>query len=72
MDFGRGRHRHGAHGGLGIEFRLSRHVGLHLDALALIREKVDDGPPEFIDADTGETSNTSAAGLFRAGVNFWW
>lgn len=67
-----GRDYVGAHGGLGVEFRLSRHVGLHIDALALIREKVDDGPPEFVDADTGETTNTSGAGLFRAGINFWW
>jgi hypothetical protein len=67
-----GRDYVGAQGGLGVEFRLSRHIGLMFDGLALIRQKVDDGPPEFVDAATGETSNTSAAGLFRAGINFWW
>jgi opacity protein-like surface antigen len=67
-----GRDYVGAHAGLGVEFRLSRHIGLHMDALGLIREKVDDGPPEFVDSRTGETTNTSGAGLFRAGINFWW
>jgi len=67
-----GRDYVGADAGLGVEFRLSRHFGLSIDGLALIRQKVDDSPPEFVDAATGETTDTSAAGLFRAGLNFWW
>lgn len=61
----------GGHGGLGVEFRIARHVALHIDALALIRRKVDDSPPEFTD-NAGNTTDTSGAGLFRAGIIFWW
>ncbi len=61
----------GGHGGLGVEFRIARHFALHLDALALIRHKVDDSPPEFTDG-AGNSTDTSGAGLFRAGVIFWW
>jgi hypothetical protein len=61
----------GGHGGLGIEFRIARHIALHIDALALIRHKIDDSPPEFTDG-MGNTTDTSGAGLFRAGILFWW
>ncbi len=61
----------GGHGGLGVEFRIARHIALHIDGMALIRHKVDDSPPEFTDG-AGNSTNTSGAGLFRAGIIFWW
>lgn len=63
----------GAHAGLGVEFRLSRHFALFADAMGIIRRELnDDNQPEFRDWATGETSDTSGAGLFRTGVTFWW
>lgn len=63
----------GAHAGLGLEFRLSRHFALFADGMGLIRQELnDDNAPEFRDADTGETTDTSGAALFRTGVTFWW
>ena len=51
-------------------------VGIHIDGLAFFRTRIDsDGGgryPEFYDAETGMASNSSAGGLLRAGVNFWW
>lgn len=66
------RNYFGGHGGLGVEFRIARHFGMFVDALAIIRTRVDSEEPEFRDPYTGETTNTSGAGLFRTGVNFWW
>jgi opacity protein-like surface antigen len=63
----------GAHAGLGVEFRLSRHFALFADALGIVRQELnDDNQPEFRDWSTGETTDTSGAGLFRTGVTFWW
>lgn len=63
----------GGQGGAGLEFRLGRRVGLAFDALGFIRKRTDDGyRPEFIDASTGRTTNTSGGVLFRGGLNFWW
>lgn len=62
----------GGHGGIGLEFRLSRHIALDIDGLAFVRGRTDDGPlPEFMD-EHGRTTNTSGGGLFRAGITFWW
>lgn len=66
------RNYFGGHGGIGIEFRIARHFGMFVDALAIIRTRIDSEEPEFRDPYTGETTNTSGAGLFRTGVNFWW
>lgn len=63
----------GGHAGLGLEFRLAKHVALDVDGIGLIRHRIDDsGGPEFRDPKTGQTSDTSAAGLFRGGITFWW
>ena len=66
----------GGHGGLGIEFRVVRMLGIHIDGLLFARTRTDADPsgsfPEFYDPKTNEASNTSAAGLIRAGVTFWW
>lgn len=65
------RNYFGGQGGLGVEFRIARHFAMFVDAMALIRTRIDDGEPEFR-SPSGETSNTSGAGLFRTGVTFWW
>lgn len=67
-----GRNYFGGHGGLGLEFRISRHFAMFVDAMAIIRTRIDSDDPEFRDPSTGATSNTSGAGLFRTGVTFWW
>lgn len=72
VDSNEGRNYFGGHGGLGLEVRLGTHFGLSADVLALIRTRVDSDVPEFRNRETGETSNTSGAVLFRIGANFWW
>ncbi|MEM1030587.1 MAG: hypothetical protein AAF928_04335 [Myxococcota bacterium] len=66
----------GGHGGLGLEFRVAPLVGINVDGLAFIRGRTDDDGdglyPEYFNPDTGEVSNTSVAGLLRAGITFWW
>jgi len=65
----------GGHLGLGMEFRLSRPVSLNLDLLGFIRGRIDgdaSGEPEFVDRDTGRTTNMSGGGLLRFGVTFYW
>ncbi|MDC3981267.1 outer membrane beta-barrel protein [Polyangium jinanense] len=66
----------GGQGGIGLEFRVSRRLALNIDAIAFIRKRTDDnaasGPAEFIDPNTGRTTNTSGGGLFRGGLTFWW
>ncbi|WP_437976015.1 outer membrane beta-barrel protein [Sorangium sp. So ce295] len=63
----------GAHGGIGLEFRLSPRIALNVDALGFVRSRTDDGlVPEFTDPDTGRTTNTSGGGLFRGGLSIYW
>jgi hypothetical protein len=66
----------GGHAGLGLEFRVVRLIGINIDGLAFARTRTDDDGdgryPEYVDAETGGTSNASTAGLLRAGVTFWW
>jgi len=63
----------GGQGGIGLEFRLSRRVALNIDALGFIRGRTDDGTvPEFRDAATGRTTDTSGGGLFRGGLSLYW
>jgi hypothetical protein len=63
----------GGHGGIGLEFRISRLVALNIDALGFVRKRTDDGKtPEFYDPETGRSTNTSGGGLLRGGLTFWW
>jgi hypothetical protein len=63
----------GGQGGGGLEFRLSRRVALDLDVLGFVRERIGDvQTPEFVDQNTGKTTNVSGGALFRGGINFWW
>ncbi len=62
----------GAQGGVGVEFRVSRRVGIDLDGVVLARTRVDDGDlPEFLDPRTGETGDSNVGGLLRAGITIW-
>jgi hypothetical protein len=67
-----GRDYLGVHGGIGVEVRVSRFVGLALDLVGVARTKVDEGPAEFVDVATGWTSNVHGGGRLRGAVNFWW
>jgi hypothetical protein len=64
----------GGQGGIGLELRLSRKFALNIDALGFIRKRTDDNQrqPEYVDTNTGKTTNTSGGGLFRGGMTFWW
>jgi hypothetical protein len=62
----------GGQAGVGVEFRVSRRVGIDLDGLVLARTRTDGGEfPEFLDPRTGETGNSSVGGMLRAGVTIW-
>ena len=67
-----GRDYIGLQGGLGVELRLAKHFGIDLDGLGILRTGIGNGPPEFTNPKTGQTSDTSGAGRARAGVTFWW
>lgn len=61
--------------GLGLEWRVSRRTALGVDVIGFIRGRTDDKAryePEFVDEDTGLTTNTSGGGLFRGGITFYW
>ncbi len=63
----------GAFGGVGAEWRVSKHIALNGDARGFIRGRIDDGQhedPEFVSS-TGQTSNTSAGVLFTGGITFY-
>ncbi len=66
----------GGHLGLGLEFRITHLIGINLDGLAFVRTRTDDDQdgryPEFYNPRTNEGSNSSAGGMVRAGVSFWW
>ncbi len=63
----------GGQGGVGLEFRLGKRVGLAFDVLGFIRKRTDNNAaPEFVDPSTGQTTNTSGGVLMRGGLNFWW
>ena len=60
--------------GLGLEWRISRAFALNTDIRGFMRHKIDgsDQLPEFVDAATGDSTNTSAGvlGTFGATVYF--
>jgi Outer membrane protein beta-barrel domain len=61
--------------GLGLEFRFWRHVAIDCDMLAFVRGRTDDAAtyyPEFVDARTGRSTNTSGGALFRVGMTYYW
>lgn len=61
--------------GIGLEFRIGKTTALNVDMLGFIRGRTDElarTEPEFIDPDTGRTTNTSGGGLLRGGITFYW
>jgi hypothetical protein len=63
----------GGQGGIGLEFRASKHLALNFDARAFIRTRTDDGAQyqaEFVNS-SGQTTNTSAGALFTGGMTFY-
>jgi opacity protein-like surface antigen len=65
----------GAQLGLGLEWRVSKKVALDVDVIGFIRGRTDEQAryePEFIDAETGRSTNTSGGGLGRLGITFYW
>ncbi len=73
--------------GVGLEFRLSKRLAFNVDVLGFIRNRSDidgdgdhhkksdrdsDKLPEYMNAATGQTTNTSGGGLFRGGLTLWW
>jgi hypothetical protein len=64
----------GGQAGIGFEARLSRSVAFNLDLRGFVRGRTDDGAqshPEFTDASTGRTTNTSGGGMVTAGLTFY-
>jgi hypothetical protein len=62
----------GLHAGLGVEWRVGKHLGLDLDGVGIIRTGINNDSDEFRNPSTGQTTDTSGAGMVRAGVTFWW
>jgi hypothetical protein len=65
----------GVDAGIGIEFRIARHIALDADVLGFLRGRVDRGrnsAPEFVDASSGRSTNTSGGGLARLGLAYYW
>ncbi len=61
--------------GLGFEWRVAKKTALQLDVVGFVRGRTDDAArfePEFVDPDTGRTTNSSGGGLVRGGVTFYW
>lgn len=65
----------GAQLGVGVEARITRHFVLGGDVLGFLRERRDAGRsdyPEFVDPETGRTTNASGGGLLRLGASYYW
>jgi opacity protein-like surface antigen len=64
----------GAQGGGGLEFRLWRNFALHADVRGFIRGRTDSEArfnPEFVDPNTGRSTNTSGGMLVTGGMTFY-
>jgi opacity protein-like surface antigen len=58
--------------GVGVEWRLGRHFALNTDLRGFVRTRTDDdGAPEFIDPDTGDSTNTSGGVYWTAGATLY-
>lgn len=61
--------------GVGVEGRVTRHFALGADLIGFLRWRNDRNArrePEFVDPETGKTTNTSGGGLLRLGATFYW
>jgi opacity protein-like surface antigen len=64
----------GAQGGGGLEFRFWKHFAMHADLRGFIRGRTDAEArynPEFVDPNTGKTTNTSGGVLVTGGMTFY-
>jgi hypothetical protein len=64
----------GAQAGIGLELRLSRHFAINGDIRGFIRGRIDNEAqyaPEFVNPQTGQTTNTSGGGLLTLGMTFY-
>jgi opacity protein-like surface antigen len=67
-------HYFGGQAGIGLEYRLSRNLALNVDLRGFIRGRTDNNAnaqPEFIDPNTGKTTNTSGGLLMTGGMTFY-
>ena len=65
----------GVDAGAGLEIRFARHFAFDLDLVGFLRVRTDPDArdsPEFVDPETGRTSNTSGGGLARLGLAYYW
>lgn len=64
----------GGQAGGGLEFRIARHFAMNVDVRGFLRSRTDSNAayqPEFTNAQTGQTTNTSDGALFTAGMTFY-
>jgi len=64
----------GGQAGLGLEIRLTRGLAFNVDLRGFIRGRTDNlaqNSPEFTDAATGRTTNTSGGGLLTGGMTLY-
>lgn len=60
--------------GIGLEYRMSQHLALNLDLRGFVRGRTDGDAkiyPEFVDQNTGKTTNTSGGALVTGGMTFY-
>jgi hypothetical protein len=61
--------------GAGVEVGLSPRTAIHGELIGFVRDRTDAGlnsAPEFVDSDSGRTTNSSGGGLLRFGAVFYW
>lgn len=61
--------------GAGVEVGLTPRTAIKADLLGFVRDRTDRGRhsrPEFVDPETGRTTNASGGGLIRVGALFSW
>jgi hypothetical protein len=61
----------GGYGGLGLEMFATRRLSFHLDAKGMVRQNIGGDSPEFTDATTHKTTNTSGGVIGTAGMVFY-
>jgi opacity protein-like surface antigen len=64
----------GGQAGVGLEFRIAKHFAMNFDARAFLRSRTDSASatsPEYVDPNTGQTTNTSDGCLLTGGMTFY-
>jgi hypothetical protein len=64
----------GGQAGVGLEFRIAKHFAMNIDTRAFLRSRTDSAAansPEYVDASTGQTTNTSDGCLVTGGMTFY-